>query len=353
MRNYSLPPQIISLFRKRGAILALCYFALLLISCGPETIEKKGVEGRGFKQSYAAGSFTLDQSINKKEITIAEQLELVLEAAGPENMAVEFPSYSGSLGDFTLKESRALPARMTGSGNDLRVLHRITYILEPYLPGTYTIPAMTVTYSNKESGAAASKLVTGEIQIPVRSLLPPDTDQVAIKDIKPPYSLPPKRVHLFLLAGLVLVLAALVFFAFYFWTKRRDKKISPEIEPGPAEIARQELERLLAENLLARGEIKLFHLRISDILRRYIENRFGVRAPEQTTEEFLIKLSQAGSADNILLGSHEALLADFLTQCDLVKFAKHEPSMTECEKTMMICREFIEKTAKYIEHLKN
>ncbi|KPK22999.1 MAG: hypothetical protein AMJ61_16505 [Desulfobacterales bacterium SG8_35_2] len=326
---------------------------MLLISCGPETIEKRSVEGQGYKQSFADASFILDQSINKKEITIAEQLELVLETAVPENMAVEFPTYSASLGDFTLKDSRALPARMTGSGDDLRVLHQIIYILEPYLSGTYTIPVMTVTYSEKENGAAVSKLVTREIQVPVRSLLPQDTDQVAIKDIKPPYSLPPDKVQLFLLAGLVLILAVLVLFGFYFWTKKRGKKISPEIKPGPAEIARQELERLLAENLLAKGKIKLFHLRISDILRHYIENRFGVRAPEQTTEEFLIKLSQADSADNILLGSHEALLVDFLSQCDLVKFAKHEPSMTECEKTMMICREFIEKTAKDIEHLKN
>ena len=203
---------------------------------------------------------------------------------------------------------------------------------------------MTVTYSDKKNGADVSKLVTREIQVQVRSLLPPDTDQVAIKDIKPPYSLPLNKVQLFLLAGLALVPAVLVLFAFYFWTKKHGKKISPEFQPGPAEIARQELARLLAENLLAKGEIKLFHLRISDILRHYIEDRFGVRAPEQTTEEFLIKLSQAGSADNILLGSHEALLADFLSQCDLVKFAKHEPSIIECEKTMKICREFIEKT---------
>jgi len=346
MGNYSLTPRIIPIFRKRGATLALWFFTLLLISCSPETLEKKPVEDQGYKQSYAAGSFTLDQSINKKEITIAEQFELVLEAAVPENIAVEFPTYSTSLGDFTLKDSQVLPARMTGSGDNLLIQHRVTYILEPYLSGTYTIPVMTVTYRDKENGAAVSKLVTREIQVPVRSLLPPDTDQVAIKDIKPPYSLPPNKVQLFLLAGLVLVLAALVIFGFYFWTKKRGKKISPEIQPGPAEIARRELERLLAENLLAKGEIKLFHLRISDILRRYIENRFGVRAPEQTTEEFLLKLSQTGSADNILLGSHEALLADFLSQCDLVKFAKHEPSMTECEKTMMICREFIEKTKK-------
>ena len=118
----------------------------------------------------------------------------------------------------------------------------------------------------------------------------------------------------------------------------------PAAEPlRPEEIALQELERLLADDLLVRGEIHVFHLRISDILRRYIENRFGLKAPERTTEEFLTELSQARS-ENALLGRHKILLAGFLTQCDLVKFAKHEPTIAESEKTVVICRDFIEKT---------
>ena len=52
----------------------------------------------------------------------------------------------------------------------------------------------------------------------------------------------------------------------------------------------------------------------------------------------------ARSSENALLGGHKTLLADFLTQCDLVKFAKREPTITECKKTVVICREFVEKT---------
>ena len=53
-----------------------------------------------------------------------------------------------------------------------------------------------------------------------------------------------------------------------------------------------------------------------------------------------------------LLNNHKTLLADFLSQCDLVKFAKFEPSLTESEKTVVLCREFVEKT-KETEDLKN
>jgi hypothetical protein len=318
--------------------------ALLGASCRPEPGQEASARDQGIQQNYTQDPFTLTQRLNKKEITIAGQLEVVLETAVPENTAVEFPAYSAGLGDFTLKDTRIAPTRMTGSGDTVRVVHQVTYLLEPYLPGTYTIPAMAVAYRNRQNEADVAKLVTEEIQIPVQSLLGPDAAAVEIKDIRPPLSLPPDRVKQALAVGLVLFLAILAISAFFYWKHKAGKNLPPAVQPRPEEIALQELDRLLAEDLLAGGDIKLFHLRISDILRHYIENRFGLQAPERTTEEFLLELSRTGSSENSLVGSHKALLADFLTQCDLVKFARHKPTMAECEKTVVICREFIGKT---------
>ncbi|MGW8288598.1 MAG: BatD family protein, partial [Desulfobulbales bacterium] len=299
-----------------------------------ETGPQNTKDEKGFSHNYSVGSVVLHQHLNRKEITVADQIELTLEATTPENVKIEFPTYSASLGDFTLKDTRNLPDEMTGSEGNLRVMHRIIYVLEPYLPGTYTIPVMEITYSESDPVSEVSKLETEKIEVQVKSLLPPGADQVAIKDIKPPLLLPPNRVRLALLIGLILFVSALAVCIFYFWNKRKRKKVSPETALSPEEIARQELDRLLAENLLTKGEIKFFHLRISDILRRYIENRFGLKAPERTTEEFLVELSRADSATDALLRDHKTLLTDFLTQCDLVKFAKHEPSINECEKTV-------------------
>jgi len=344
MKNYFHTTRKASIPRKLRAVLVLCSFILPFISCSPAPVENKSVKDQGYSQNYVAGSFSLDQHLSKKEITTAEQIQLVLEASAPENITVEFPTYSASLGDFTLKDTRVSPARMTGPGDEQLVLQRITYILEPYLSGTYTIPAMTVTFSDKKNAEAVVRLVTLELKVQVQSLLAPDTDQVAIRDIQPPYALPPDRVKIFLLAGLIVLLAAVLVYGYYFRIKKSNPQKSPATRLKPDEIARRELDRLLAEHLLAKGEIKLFHLRISDILRHYIENRFGLKAPERTTEEFLLELSQAESTANVVLSIHKNLLADFLSQCDLVKFAKHEPSLVESQKTVDICREFIEKT---------
>jgi len=337
------------------APMVLCLLIVFLqTSCtsGPE----KETTGRdqAISQKYVQDQFTLIQRISKKELSVAEQLTLVLETAVPENTEVEFPSYSASLGDFSLKDIRILPGRMTGSGDNVRIVHQATYLLEPYLAGTYTIPAMEITYRDRGNDNKVTKLVTEKLELPVLSLLGPGTDRVEIKDIKPPLAMAPDRAQQLLVAGLALLLASAGICGFIFWKKRQGRKRPPPVQLRPEEIALLELDRLLAEDLLARGEIKFFHIRISDILRHYLENRFGLKAPERTTEEFLVALSLAKSSENALLGKHRTLLNDFLTQCDLVKFARHEPTIAESEKTVVICREFIEKTReKEIEDLRN
>lgn len=322
--------------------MACCFLlALLLTACTPGPEKKAADPGEGISRRYARDQYILRQRLNKKEISIADQLTLVLATEVPEETAVEFPAFSASLGDFTLKESRTLPPRMVGPAEQARVLHQAVYILEPYLSGTYTIPAMTVTYRDKSDESQATLLATEKVEIPVRSLLGAEARGGQINDISPPLAIEPDRLQQFLAAGLALLLALLAAAGFLWWQKKKRGRVAEPVVLRPDEIGLQQLERLLAENLLARGEIKLFHQRISDILRRYIENRFGLQAPERTTEEFLLEISRQQSAANTLLAVHKSLLADFLRQCDLVKFAKHEPTAAESEKSVRICREFI------------
>jgi len=94
------------------------------------------------------------------------------------------------------------------------------------------------------------------------------------------------------------------------------------------------------KDLVKEGKIKEFYEQISDILRHYIEHRFNLRAPERTTEEFLIELATAevlGAADKEDLG-------EFLKHCDLVKFARYNPATEQIQKTFDLVKNFIEKT---------
>ena len=93
----------------------------------------------------------------------------------------------------------------------------------------------------------------------------------------------------------------------------------------------------MAENLVEKGEVKRFYQRISDILRRYIERRFGINAPEQTTEEFLAGIKTRHDFPE----TYHALIKSFLTRCDLVKFAEHQPTTENIQQIFDSCKDFI------------
>ena len=83
------------------------------------------------------------------------------------------------------------------------------------------------------------------------------------------------------------------------------------------------------------------YILVSSCLRRYVEDRFGLRAPEITTEEFL----DAVRDDPALERSDRGLLGEFLAECDLVKFARHVPAALEAEAATTTAEAFVRETA--------
>ena len=124
------------------------------------------------------------------------------------------------------------------------------------------------------------------------------------------------------------------------WRSRKGGQDVSGLGVPPHETALQALEALVAEDLIKKGDVKQFYQRISNILRHYIESRFCLRATEQTTEEFLTDLT----GGDRLSDRHSTLLEAFLTHCDLVKFAEHQPATRDIQKTFDHCRGFITDT---------
>lgn len=123
---------------------------------------------------------------------------------------------------------------------------------------------------------------------------------------------------------LAMVLAGLLYCAFLFWKKKRKTPEASEPLEPPHEKARRELESAL-EHL---HDPERFCVLVSLAIRIYLEARFDLRAPERTTEEFLEELKDS-NVSNVLTSDQKQSLADFLTECDLVKFAKSEPEAYE------------------------
>lgn len=117
-------------------------------------------------------------------------------------------------------------------------------------------------------------------------------------------------------AGILLIAAAA---AGYLLLRRRKERMGQEEILTPWQSAIQAI-RSLKENVdsgMASPEISL--AKLADIVRRYLEKRFNMRAEHQTTAEFLSELDRD---DSFLTGRHRHFLRDFLSSADMVKFAR-------------------------------
>jgi len=88
-----------------------------------------------------------------------------------------------------------------------------------------------------------------------------------------------------------------------------------------------------------KGEVKEYYSRLTDIVRRYFEQRYGFMALEQTTDEILSELRRHPTAEEVWGETGEVL-----RRADMVKFARHMPSMSDHEKAMETARNIVERT---------
>ncbi len=155
-----------------------------------------------------------------------------------------------------------------------------------------------------------------------------------IRGVKPPVPIPNGWAWLIWL----LVIAALTAAGIWFWKFRKKKKaLEPVTPPVPAHVrARQRLQAALG--LIQ--DPRLFCIEVSDALRTYLEERFRFHAPDRTTEEFMQELHDT----HILTFDQKASLQAFLQSCDLVKFARHEPTEASLRELHESALRLIEET---------
>jgi hypothetical protein len=163
-----------------------------------------------------------------------------------------------------------------------------------------------------------------------------------IKDLKPPLSIGFTLAEILLYVGLVILAAALAVFLYRYWKKRpRDRQEERYVPPPrPAHvIAREQLGVLKEKKLWQHNQIKEYYSELTDIIRRYLENRYHVRALEQTTDEIMdaITLFNIPSPVSGELGS-------LLRMADLVKFAKFVPGVSDHEGSMARAYDFVDRT---------
>ena len=143
------------------------------------------------------------------------------------------------------------------------------------------------------------------------------------------------------LAGLIAGGVAALALVGFLLSRLRRRPETNEPQLTPKQLARRELDELLATGL-SETDVKEFFVQLTGIVRRYIERTTGVRAPEQTTEEFLREVNR----QQLFSESEDRRLAAFLESADLVKFAGWQPDRDAVTESTDRARRFIELDAR-------
>jgi hypothetical protein len=317
-------------------MLLYCGLLWLCAGCGKSPDGKAGKVQFEINKDYERGPLTVHVRADKAKMTIAETVLLELEAAVEPGYEVRMPKVDKVLESFGIVDWDNLGDKLDPNN---RIVSTYRYRLEPFLSGTYPIPAFTFEFYDV-NGPEDKKyeLTTEPIDIEVTSLLGEQRAELKIEDIEDVLEMPKQKSYAWVWMLGVIVLAVAV--GLWLYLRRKRVKELVRIFKPAHELAYERLRALVNEDLVGAGRIKEFYERISDILRHYIEHRFSLRAPERTTEEFLVELANT----EVLPAAEKQRLGEFLQHCDLVKFAKHNPTTQQIQETFDLVKDFFEKT---------
>lgn len=314
----------------------------ILVGCDSDTTNEHVSEPLewAYTKESTGGPVSFVIRVDRVEATLADQLILEQELGTEVGFEAEFPEYlPEDFEGFSVVDVRGEPVTgKTQKGADAGItVQKKRLTLEPNRSGDLFI-APLVVYFRRTEEAEESSFMTEEVAIKIAP--PEDMNELTLKAAHDIYDAPPSAERNPILLWAAMGVAALAIVGAIVYWRQRHRRLHPPPPIPPEDIAYESLRRLVALNLIDKGEIELFFIHISGILRQYIENRFNVRAPERTTEEFLLEASIEPA-----LNLHRAHLAEFLRVCDQVKFARFEPDESAIQQAFDVVKRFIEETA--------
>jgi len=284
--------------------------------------------------SSAQSEPTFRAELDANRMTIGDRLHLTVTVEHDASAEVMWPD-SVDWGPFELLGVELL--QPVQDGNRIRQIAR--YTLTAFELGDLEVPAFEASLRGLD-GADVTTLRSEPQSVSVISV---GLDQTGdIRAIKGPKDMP--RNWLLLLPW---ALVACVAVAGASWAYRR---LRARAAPGeaseirlparqPHEVAYDALRRLEQSGMLERGEIKEYFIEVSDIIRRYVEDRYRVDALEMASHEVIMGLERAGVVFDVRLQFER-----FLGDCDLVKFAKWIPETSACREMVPRARKLVDDT---------
>ena len=278
---------------------------------------------------------SVEAAIDSLEILIGEQAHISLQVSLDADQRAILPVYPDTLVKGVEVLDVAKPDTQYLNDNR-RFLIKEVYTITSFDSALYYLPPMEVQVEDEvyKSNPLALKVIS----MPVDTLHP---DQFfGTKDVMKPDFMWSDWYGV--MACAVLWVPAL-FLLLYLIKRIRDnqpiiRKVKVEPKLPPHQQAMQEIERIKAEKVWQHGLSKEYYTQLTDALRTYIENRFGFKALEMTTDEIIERLESVHDVEAI------RELRGLLRTADLVKFAKFIPMMNENDANLLNAVNFINET---------
>ncbi|HSA04770.1 MAG TPA: hypothetical protein P5145_04170 [Tenuifilaceae bacterium] len=291
-----------------------------------------------FTNSFSQSGYiaSIKSKIDRDTILVGDQIYYTLVVNGQKGVKFQFPQVSDSLGNgVELVGKPKIDSIVTG--NDVTIT--LQYLITAFDSGQHIMPNLPVVASlNGRTDSLLAEQQSFFVKPLQRSAKPGE-----IFDIKPPIREPITISEVAPWAGILIAIVAIVgFLIMYLESRKKHKPFLNLFKPAepPHLVALRELNRIREDKLWNTENHKYYYTRLVDTLRIYLEGRFGINAPEQTTSEILSEINKVDYAFNGLKDK----LQELLFVADLVKFAKHTPLVAENEINLNFAIDFVNKT---------
>lgn len=331
---------------KRLVAYALVATTALACSSSDDGDDKKDpfpeqpIEGKKVEKTTEVGPVKATVSVVPAKPEVGDKIRLVLHVEAEAGVDVEMPPGSEALGRFRIVNYKERNGELAHGGHFYE--QRLT--MRPGGSGKQRIPRLRVEFVDnrnhpgRDAGVAKpQELLTDELVVEVQPVDPEGGVAAKLSGARGPLAAPTQSTLGWLWPWLLAVLvASVVGVTTALVLRRRDT----QTKVSAYEQAMAGLQALQTRGPPGDDDADDWYVQLSAVVRRYLENRYRLRAPELTTEEFLREARHSAE----LSDEHRVLLSKFLVSCDRVKFAGYRPAPAESSALLDQARAFVEDT---------